>query len=111
MKKNNEPKVNPVRLLERALKIADKTKICQNSVLWLEEQIEQISVDFDALNAGEYDHLNFLEKEEFSLNISRRMRTCFSKNRMEQKLLDSLESEMYSLDLKIMEIDSAEKED
>ena len=111
MKQNDEPKADPVRLLERALEIADKTKICQESVLWLEKQIDAVSEDFDGFNAGEYDHLGFLEKEEFSLNLTRRMRTLYSKNKMEQKLLDSLESEMYSLDLKITEIDSAEKED
>ena len=111
MKQNNKPRADPVRLLERALEIADKTRMCQESVLWLEEQIDMVSLDFDALNAGEYDHLNFLEKEEFSLSLTRRMRTLYSKNKMEQKLLDLLESEMYSLDLKITEIDSAEKED
>jgi len=109
--KNDQPKFDPVRLLQRALEIAEKTKICQESVLWLEKQIDVVSEDFDALTAGEYDHLDFLEKEEFSLNLTRRMRTLYSKNKMEQKLLDSLESDMYSLDLKITEIDSAEKED
>ena len=63
MKQNNKPRADPVRLLERALEIADKTRMCQESVLWLEEQIDMVSLDFDALNAGEYDHLNFLEKE------------------------------------------------
>jgi hypothetical protein len=79
--------------------------------LWLEKQIEVVSVDFDELTNGKHDHLNFLEKEEFSLGLTRRMRILYSKNKMEQKLLDSLESEMYSLDLKVAEIDSAEKED
>ena len=111
MKKNDQPKADPVRLLERALEIADKTKICQESVLWLERQIDMVSVDFDELTNGKHDHLSFLEKEELTLDLTRRMRTLYSKNKMEQKLLDSLESEMYSLDLKITEIDSAEKED
>ena len=111
MKKNDQPKSDPVKLLEIALEIADKTRICQESVLWLERQIDAVSIDFDGLTNGKYDHLSFLEKEEFSLDRTRRMRTLYSKNKMEQKLLDSLESEMYSLDLKVTEIDSAEKED
>ena len=60
---------------------------------------------------GFYDHLDEIEKQKLRVTLNRRIKHLFNKNKMEAKLLDSLESEMQDIDLLFERLTRAKKEE
>ena len=52
-----------------------------------------------------------IEKQKLRVTLNRRIKHLFNKNKMEAKLLDSLESEMQDIDLLFERLTRAKKEE
>tara|TARA_Y100001963_G_scaffold151772_1_gene235253 strand:- start:2424 stop:2747 length:324 start_codon:yes stop_codon:yes gene_type:complete len=98
-------------IMEKAILCQEKISMVHESVSWLEMEIDDAATDFDDLQNGFYDHLDELEKQKIRVKINKRIKHLFNKNRMESKLLDSLESEMEDIDLLFERLTRAKKEE
>ena len=106
--KNN---VDVTFVMEKAIQCQEKISIVHDSVAWLEMQIDDAATEFDDLQNGFYDHLDEIEKQKLRVTLNRRIKHLFNKNKMEAKLLDSLESEMQDIDLLFERLTRAKKEE
>ena len=52
-----------------------------------------------------------MERQKMRINLNKRIKHLFNKNKMEAKLLDSLESEMEDIDLLFERLTRAKKEE
>tara|TARA_B100000287_G_C20474654_1_gene718643 strand:+ start:305 stop:625 length:321 start_codon:yes stop_codon:yes gene_type:complete len=98
-------------VIDEALQLSEKIQIVHDTVEWLEREIDKACDDFDDLHNGFHDNLDMLEREKFSLNLTKRIRSLYRKNKCEAKYLDELEVQMESLDQRIMELARAEEEE
>ena len=98
-------------VIKEALLLSEKIQMVHDTVEWLEREIDKACDDFDDFNNGFHDNLDLLEREKFSLNLTRRIRGLYQKNKTEAKYLDELEVEMQNLDQTIVEISRAEEEE
>lgn len=106
--KNN---IDVTFVMEKAIQCQEKISIVHDSVAWLEIQIDDAATEFDDLKNGFYDHLGEIEKQKMRISLNKRIKHLFNKNRMEAKLLDSLESEMEDIDLLFERLTRAKKEE
>tara|TARA_R100000152_G_C6728335_1_gene153343 strand:- start:177 stop:500 length:324 start_codon:yes stop_codon:yes gene_type:complete len=106
--KNN---IDVTFVMEKAIQCQEKISIVHDSVAWLEIQIDDAATEFDDLQNGFYDHLDEIEKQKMRISLNKRIKHLFNKNRMEAKLLDSLESEMEDIDLLFERLTRAKKEE
>ncbi len=106
--KNN---VDVTFVMEKAIQCQEKISIVHDSVAWLEMQIDDAATEFDDLQNGFYDHLDEIEKQKMRVSLNKRIKHLFNKNRMESKLLDTLESEMQDIDLLFERLTRAKKEE
>lgn len=106
--KNN---IDVTFVMEKAIQCQEKISIVHDSVAWLEMQIDDAATEFDDLQNGFYDHLDEMERQKMRINLNKRIKHLFNKNKMEAKLLDSLESEMEDIDLLFERLTRAKKEE
>jgi len=106
--KNN---IDATFIMEKAIQCQEKISIVHDSVAWLEMQIDDAATEFDDLQNGFYDHLGEIEKQKIRVSLNRRIKHLYNKNKMEAKLLDSLESEMEDIDLLFERLTRAKKEE
>lgn len=106
--KNN---IDVTFVMEKAIQCQEKISIVHDSVAWLEIQIDDAATEFDDLQNGFYDHLDEMERQKMRINLNKRIKHLFNKNKMEAKLLDSLESEMEDIDLLFERLTRAKKEE
>ncbi len=107
----NEDDIDVSFIMEKAIRCQEKISIVHDSVAWLEMHIDDAATEFDDLQNGFYDHLDEIEKQKLRVTLNRRIKHLFNKNKMEAKLLDSLESEMQDIDLLFERLTRAKKEE
>lgn len=112
MKRNKKDNFHKIRgeQIDRAVSLSEGVALCQSSISWLEDQMDRVFEELDEFEALEIESLEFLEREARVDQLSHRMRTFLRKNQIEEKILDKLESQMYSLHQEIEGLNSAEEE-
>jgi len=112
MKRGKKDSFHAIRgeQIDRAVSLSESVSLCQSSISWLEDQIDRIFEELDDLGALEREALGFLEREARVDQLSYQMRVFLRKNQIEQKILDKLERQMYSLHQEIEGLNSAEEE-
>jgi hypothetical protein len=98
------------KIMTKAVDLQEKISIVHTSVEWLERRIDDVATRFDDLKNGFHDDLSASEKQKININLHKEMRHLLNRNKMEAKLLDSLESEMQDIDVLLEELSRAKKE-